>query len=215
MVRRGLVHADNIFAEESHGDHGPSAEADKRPQLARELEDRAHRPRPHRHAARLGLARGRRRQPRGARAPRRAAAPRVRHRAQAAAPARTCSSSCSSPTCPASCSPSRYYDSMLLPEEFGAMVPTATTHVGTKAGPAIAKTLSAAELPVLFDLTEACRSARPPSVLCAGTPGLGQDDAAAVPDVPGRPAGLAGLRHRPQGRPPLDRAARRSPTASR
>ena len=40
MVRRGLVHADNIFEEESHGDHGPSAEADKRPQLARELEDR-------------------------------------------------------------------------------------------------------------------------------------------------------------------------------
>ena len=35
------------------------------------------------------------------------------------------------------------------------MVPTATTHVGTNAGPAIAKTLSAAELPVLFDLTEA------------------------------------------------------------
>src|SRR5919202_179929 len=67
-----------------------------------------------------------------------------------------------------------YYDSMLLPEEFGAMVPTATTHVGTKAGPAIARTLSAAELPVLFDLTEACRSARPPSVLCAGTPGSGK-----------------------------------------
>ena len=54
------------------------------------------------------------------------------------------------------------------------MVPTATTHVGTKAGPVIAKTLSAAELPVLFDLTEACRSARPPSVLCAGTPGSGK-----------------------------------------
>ena len=54
------------------------------------------------------------------------------------------------------------------------MVPTATTHVGTTAGPVIAKTLSAAELPVLFDLTEACRSARPPSVLCAGTPGSGK-----------------------------------------
>src|SRR4051794_30846997 len=40
MVRRGLVHADNIVDEESHGDHGPSAEADKRPQLARELEAR-------------------------------------------------------------------------------------------------------------------------------------------------------------------------------
>ena len=35
-------------------------------------------------------------------------------------------------------------------------------------------TLSAAELPVLFDLTEACRSARPPSLLCAGTPGSGK-----------------------------------------
>jgi hypothetical protein len=63
---------------------------------------------------------------------------------------------------------------MLLPEEFAAMVPTATMRVGTRAGPVIAKTLSAAQLPVLFGLTEARRSARPPSVLCAGTPGSGK-----------------------------------------
>ena len=143
MVRRGSSHADNIFDEESHGDHGPSAEADKRPQLARELEARLTGPdRTGMLRASVSLAVGAA-DPRGARAPRRAAAPRVRDRAEAAAPQGPAAQALRQPPARPAVPASRYYDSMLLPEEFGAMVPTATTHVGSKAGPAIARHASA------------------------------------------------------------------------
>jgi hypothetical protein len=173
MVRHGLVHADNIFDEESHGDHGPSAEADKRPQLARELEARLTGPdRTGMLRASVALAVG---APTREELERRVA--RLR-REYGTAPKllrpKDLQLKLFVSHLPGQLFGVPYYDSMLLPEEFGAMVPTATTHVGTRAGPAIARTLSAAELPVLFDLTEACRSARPPSVLCAGTPGSGK-----------------------------------------
>jgi hypothetical protein len=173
MVRRGLVHADNIFEEESHGDHGPSAEADKRPQLARELEARLTGP------ERTGMLRASVSLAIGA-ATREELERRLARlrREYGTAPKllrpRDLQLKLFVGHLPGQLFPVPHYDSMLLPEEFAAMVPTATTHVGTTAGPVIAKTLSAAELPVLFDLTEACRSSRPPSVLCAGTPGSGK-----------------------------------------
>jgi hypothetical protein len=66
------------------------------------------------------------------------------------------------------------YDDYLTVEQFGAMVPIATSAVGSQAGPYIGRTLSASGQPVLLDLSEAARASRPPSILCAGTPGAGK-----------------------------------------
>src|SRR3954463_14939366 len=137
MVRRGLVHADNIFEEESHGDHGPSAEADTRPQLARELENRLTGP------ERTGMLRASVSLAVGA-ASREELERRVQrlHREYGTAPKllrpKDLQLKLFVGHLPGQLFPVPYYDSMLLPEEFGAMVPTATTHVGTKAGPVIA-----------------------------------------------------------------------------
>ena len=54
------------------------------------------------------------------------------------------------------------------------MVPIATHDVGADAGPYIGHTLSGSAQPVLFDLTEASRTARPPAILCSGTLGSGK-----------------------------------------
>ena len=66
----------------------------------------------------------------------------------------------------------------------------------------LARTLNAAELPVLLDLTEACRSARPPSVRCAGTPGSSKTMLLQYRSPPFR---APGRRHRPKRGSPLDR----------
>ena len=47
MVRRGLVDADNIFEEESHGDHGPSARGRQAPAAGARARVEAHRARAH------------------------------------------------------------------------------------------------------------------------------------------------------------------------
>jgi hypothetical protein len=173
MVRKGIIHADNIWQEENLGDHGPSAEASKRPELARELEERlADSERSALLRTSISLAVG---------APDRDELERRVARLQRAynpAPKlwrprnmqlKLWTSHLPSQQCPVA-----YYDTYLLPEELGAMVPTATSAVGTRAGPYVAHTLSASRLPVLFDLTEACLTARPPAVLLGGTPGRGK-----------------------------------------
>jgi hypothetical protein len=66
------------------------------------------------------------------------------------------------------------YKSHLLPEEFGAMVPNAVSHVGSEIGPYIGYTLSGSRTPVQFDAAEACRQNRPPTVLLTGTLGSGK-----------------------------------------
>src|SRR4051794_19782296 len=38
LARRRIIDADNVYVEESHGDHGPSSNSSERPQAARELE---------------------------------------------------------------------------------------------------------------------------------------------------------------------------------
>jgi hypothetical protein len=68
----------------------------------------------------------------------------------------------------------RRYDDILLPEQFGAMVPTATHAVGARAGLLVGRTLSGSRQPVLFDVTEGSRTSRAPAVLCTGTLGSGK-----------------------------------------
>ncbi|UTI66138.1 ATP-binding protein [Paraconexibacter antarcticus] len=172
LVRKRIVDADHAFRDESHGDHGPTARTAERPDLARELEEQlSSTARPPLLRAQLSLA---------VSAPsidelddrvrllRREFAPIALHRPkdvqlrlwQGHLPAQRPSV--------------RRYDDVLLPEQFGAMVPTATHAVGARAGLLVGHTLSGSRQPVLFDVTEGSRTSRPPAVLCTGTPGSGK-----------------------------------------
>lgn len=66
------------------------------------------------------------------------------------------------------------YKAHLLPEQVGAMVPTAISHAGSEIGPYVGHSLSTSRSPVLFDLAEACKLNRPPTVLITGSLGSGK-----------------------------------------
>ena len=172
LVRRRIVDADHAYAEESHGDHGPTAQTAARPDLARELEEElTTSDRPPLLRAQLSFAVGAQ--------TRDDVEARVRRLRREFAPI-----SLHRPMdvqlqlwvghLPAQRSTIRRYDDVLLPEQFGAMVPTATNVVGAHAGLLIGHTQSGSRRPVLFDVTEGSRTSRPPSVLCTGTLGSGK-----------------------------------------
>ena len=75
---------------------------------------------------------------------------------------------------PAQPFPCPEYKAHLLPEQVGAMVPTAIAHAGSEIGPYIAHALSGSRAPVLFDLGEASQQNRPPTVLLSGSLGSGK-----------------------------------------
>lgn len=172
MARRKLIDADHAFREESDGDHGPTAHTSVRPSLARELEDYLTSPeRPPLLRAAISLA---------VAAPseseledrverlRREYAPVLLHRPLGSQLGLFVSH------LPGQRSRVREYDDILLCEQLGAMVPTATHAVGSDRGLYIGHTLSGSGQPVLFDLTEASRTSRPAAVLCSGTLGSGK-----------------------------------------
>lgn len=70
------------------------------------------------------------------------------------------------------------YRQQMTVEQFGAMVATASSEVGSPAGLYIGHTPSGAGRPVRYDPTEAPRTARPSGVLLAGTLGSGKTLAA-------------------------------------
>jgi hypothetical protein len=72
----------------------------------------------------------------------------------------------------------RDYADVLTIEQFGALVPIGTHHVGAERGVYIGRTVSGGARPVRFDITEASRTGRPPSILLAGTLGSGKTIAA-------------------------------------
>ena len=172
LARRRVVDADHAYTEESHGDHGPTADAALRPQIARELEEYlTGTDRPPLLRAQIGFAVGAATHDElEARVQRlrREYAPLTLHRPLGEQLRLFVTH------LPAQLSPVARYDDVLLPEQFGAMVPTATHAVGAEAGLYIGHTLSGSRQPVLFDATEASRTSRPPAVLCAGTPGSGK-----------------------------------------
>ena len=172
LVRRRVVDADNVYAEESHGDHGPSANSAERPRAVRELEQYlTSGERPPLLRASISLAVG---------APtaelleervealRREYAPVALHRPLGAQLDLFCQH------LPAQRSRVPDYDDYLTVEQVGAMVPVATHAVGSDTGPYIGHTLSGSRQPVLFDPTEASRTSRPPATLLAGTLGSGK-----------------------------------------
>jgi len=172
LVRRKIVDADHAYGEEAMGDHGPTAQTSVRPDLARELEEQLaasdHPPLLRAQVSYVVSAETPEELDERVRRLRRELAPIALHRpkdvqfelwqshlpAQRAALAR--------------------YDDILLPEQFGAMVPTATHAVGARSGLMIGRTLSGSRQPVLFDITEGSRESRAPAVLCTGTLGSGK-----------------------------------------
>jgi hypothetical protein len=172
LARRKIVDADNTYAEESQGDHGPSAQGANRPAAARELEDYlVGDGRPPLLRASVSLALGalsREGLEERVETLRREYGSVRLHRPLGEQLHLFISH------LPAQQSGVAGYEDYLSVEQFGAMVPVATHAVGSGGGPYIGYTLSGSRLPVLFDLTEASRTSRPPSVLCAGTLGSGK-----------------------------------------
>jgi len=75
---------------------------------------------------------------------------------------------------PAQPFPIRDYLAHLLPEQLGAMVPTAISHAGSEIGPYIGHALTGSRAPIQFDAGEASRQSRPPTVLLTGSLGSGK-----------------------------------------
>jgi hypothetical protein len=172
LVRRRIVDADHAYAEESHGEHGPTARTAARPDLARELEEElAGADRPPLLRGQLSLVVG---APTVAelddrvRRIRREYAPIAVHRPK------DVQVDLWLQHFPAQPAALHRYDDLFLPEQVGAMVPMATHSVGARTGLLIGHTLAGAPQPVLFDVTEGSRTSRPPAVLCTGTLGSGK-----------------------------------------
>jgi hypothetical protein len=172
LIRRRIVDADHAYAEQSAGDHGPTADAAYRPQAARELEDyltAAERPPLLRAQISLCVtARSEAELEDRVDALRREYAPIELHRPLGDQFALFRSHLPAQPAALA------HYDDYLTVEQFGATVPIATHAVGSATGPYIGHTLSGSRHPVLFDPTEASRTARAPACLLAGTLGSGK-----------------------------------------
>ena len=72
----------------------------------------------------------------------------------------------------------RDYADVLTIEQFGALMPVGTHQAGSERGVYIGRTVAGGARPVRFDITEASRTGRPPSILLAGTLGSGKTIAA-------------------------------------
>jgi hypothetical protein len=66
------------------------------------------------------------------------------------------------------------YRDHLTIEQFGAMVPTACNRAGSQIGPYLGHTITGSRQPILFDLSEANQTSRPPTVFIIGTLGSGK-----------------------------------------
>src|SRR4029077_21108866 len=69
------------------------------------------------------------------------------------------------------------YEQQMTIEQFGAMVPSATSKLGSTKGFYLGWSPTGRR-PVRYDPTEASQTARPATVLCAGTTGSGKTNAA-------------------------------------
>ena len=72
----------------------------------------------------------------------------------------------------------RDYADVLTIEQLGALMPLGTHQAGSERGVYIGRTVTGGGRPVRFDITEASRTGRPPSMLLAGTLGSGKTIAA-------------------------------------
>jgi hypothetical protein len=172
LAAKRKVDADQIAREEEAGEHGPSVEGAERPAAARELEavlGAGDRPPLLRSALTLALA-----APDPERLEERVERLRESYgRTQLHRPAGE-QHRLFLASLPATRFPLPEYKEHLLPDQLGAMVPHAVSHVGSDIGPYIAYTLGGSRSPVQFDLGEAPRHSRPSACLLAGAPGSGK-----------------------------------------
>ncbi len=172
LLAKRKLDADQIAREEASGEHGPSYEAAERPHLARELEavlGGGDRPPLLRSALLLSVA-ARDEAELEERVQRlREAYGRVQLHRPGGEQHRLFLASL-----PATVFPLPEYKEHLLPDQVGAMVPHAVSHVGSQIGPYIGHTLSGSRSPVQFDLAEACQQNRPPTCLLVGSLGSGK-----------------------------------------
>lgn len=176
LVRRRIVDADHAFDEESRGDHGPTSRTAARPDLVRDLEEELTA------SDRPPLLRGQLSYAVAAPSPealddrvralRRELAPVALHRPKDIQLALWLGH------LPAQSPRVRRYDDVFLPEQLGAMVPTATHDVGARSGLLIGHTVSGSRRPVLFDVRQGSQEDDAPAVLCTGTPGRGKTTSA-------------------------------------
>lgn len=172
LIRRRIVDADMIYAEESVGDHGPSALSASRPELVRELEEHlTSADRPPLLRASISLAIG---APTAEELEERVE--RVQREYGSIKLHRPLGEQIRLFVAHLPGQPSQVsdYDDYLTIDQFGAMVPVATHAVGSAVGPYVGHTLAGAEQPVLFDPTEASRTSRAPATLLTGTLGSGK-----------------------------------------
>lgn len=172
LVRRRIVDADNMYDEESHGYHGPSAGTADRPREVRELEEYLtggdH---PPLLRATVSLVVG---APSADELEERVGCLRREYGSVKLHRPLGDQLSLFVSHLPAKPVQIGDYDDYLTVEQFGAMVPIATHAVGAETGPCIGHTLSGARQPVLFDVSQASRSSRSPATLLAGTLGSGK-----------------------------------------
>jgi hypothetical protein len=174
LARKRMVDADQMWREEAAGDHGPSPDAEDRPGEARALQRRLggnDHPPLLRSTLAYALASAGDEEELEERIEhlRAEVGPRIHlHRpigAQhqvflAMLPAQRLGLSA--------------YREHLLPEEVGAMVPTAVSHAGSEMGPYIGYTLTPSRQPIRLDLAEASQQNRPPPILFTGSQGSGK-----------------------------------------
>ena len=177
-VRRRIVDADNAFSEQLTSAHGPlSFHAEENRQLARELDAylRSHEHPPLLNTA-ISLAVG---APSREELERRVEA--LSHRFGTVSLYR-----------PLGLQPALFLDHLPRPdggtvrdyadvltiEQFGALMAVGMHLAGSERGVLLGRTVSGGSRPVKFDITEASRTGRPPSMLLAGTLGSGKTIAA-------------------------------------
>jgi hypothetical protein len=172
LIRRRIIDADHIYAEESNGDHGPSASAMDRPALARHLEEyltSGDRPPLMKSTISLGV---------GAPTPEvlEERVEQLRREFGAVRLHRPLGEQLELfiSHLPGQRDRVSGYADYLTVEQIGAMVPIATHAVGSEHGPYIGHTLAGAAQPVLFDAGEASRASRSPATLLVGKLGSGK-----------------------------------------
>ncbi|HVX33962.1 MAG TPA: ATP-binding protein [Solirubrobacterales bacterium] len=174
LARRRMVDADQMWREETAGDHGPSPDAEERPAEARELQRRLggndHPPLLRTTLSYVVSAAGEEEELEERIEQLRAeVGPRIHlHRPLGA------QHQVFLATLPAQRFPLAAYREHLLPEEVAAMVPTAVSHAGSEMGPYIGYTLTGSRQPIRLDLAEASQQNRPPPILFTGSQGSGK-----------------------------------------
>jgi hypothetical protein len=172
LVRRRIVDADQIYREESSGDHGPTANTFERPQIARELEQYLtggdHPPLLKATISYCVSATSEEQLEQRIERLRRELGSIDLHRPLGDQLRLFVSH------LPGKAAQISDYADYLTVEQLGAMVPVATHAVGASSGPYIGHTLTGARQPVLFDPTEASRTSRAPATLLSGTLGSGK-----------------------------------------